>query len=408
MWTTQLLPLLGAFLTFAQVASSAPLHTSSRWILDSSNQRVKLRCVNWAGHMEANIPEGLQHQSASTTASWISSNGFNCVRLTYSIDMALNPSQSISSSFSAAASPAGVSSSQMTSLYNSVVSKNSWASSSTTQGAFSKVIDELGAKGVMVILDNHVSRASWCCGGSDGNGWWDAASGYNADNSRYFNTQNWLKGLGAMASFAAQKPNVVGMSLRNELRASGNQDKNNHADWYNYVTQGAKAIHNANQDLLVVIGGTNYASDLGYLYNKPFDRKPFGDKIVWEFHSYAWTLGSGTTSNCDSYKKVLGDKAGYLLTQNKDFTGPLWLSEFGWAQQNTPSDEQAYLKCLVQYMENNDAEWAYWALQGDYYVRDKTINKDESYGLLNKDWSGWRNSNFKSQIGRMMDMTQGP
>jgi hypothetical protein len=38
---------------FADVQSRAaavnyPLHTSDRWILDANNQRVKLRCANWA------------------------------------------------------------------------------------------------------------------------------------------------------------------------------------------------------------------------------------------------------------------------------------------------------------------------------------------------------------------------
>lgn len=141
------------------VASAQVLHTSSRWILDSSNKRVKLRCANWAGHMETNIPEGLQHQSAAYIANWLSSNGFNCVRLTYSIDMALDPNQKVSDSFTAAAASAGVSTSAMQSLYNIVVSKNSWIINATTLSTFARVIDELGSKNVMVVLDNHISRA---------------------------------------------------------------------------------------------------------------------------------------------------------------------------------------------------------------------------------------------------------
>ena len=133
-------------------------------------------------------------------------------------------------------------------------------------------IDELKAKNVMVVLDNHNSRAGWCCTGSDGNGWWDAASGYNDANSRYFNTNNWLNGLSAMASFAASHSNVVGMSLRNELRASGGQDGNNHADWYKFVGQGLNAIHSRNPNLLMVVGGPSYATDIGFLYNSPLDR----------------------------------------------------------------------------------------------------------------------------------------
>jgi len=232
--------------------------------------------------MEVNIPEGLQHQSASSIASWVASNGFNCVRLTYSIDLALNPGYSISSSFQNAAGTAGVSSSQMTSLYNSVVSKNSWASSTTTLGAFAKVIEELRNRGIMVILDNHVSKAGWCCGNSDGNGWWDAASGYDSSNSRFFNTNDWLRGLSAMAQFAKSHSNVVGMSLRNELRAVGSQDKNSHADWYKFVKAGADATHPANGDLLIAVGGPGYATDLGFLYDKPFDRAPYNNKVVVE------------------------------------------------------------------------------------------------------------------------------
>ena len=68
----------------------------------------------------------------------------------------------------------------------------------------------------MVILDNHNSHAIWCCSLVDGNGWWSDAAGYNASNSRNFNTANWLKGLAAMANFSLAHPNVVGLSLRNE------------------------------------------------------------------------------------------------------------------------------------------------------------------------------------------------
>ncbi|KZV88777.1 glycosyl hydrolase family 5 protein/cellulase [Exidia glandulosa HHB12029] len=396
---------LTALALAAPFASATVLHTSSRWILNESNQRVKLRCVNWAGHMETGIPEGLQHQSSATIANWISSNGFNCVRLTFSIDTALNQNRLIKDSFSAAASSTGVSSSAMTSLYNSVVSKNSWASSGTLIQAYAHVVDDLGSRGVLVMLDNHISKAGWCCGTSDGNGWWKQASGYTASNSQYFDVPQWLSGLRAMATFAKSHSNVVGLALRNELRAVGSQDGNSHADWYNYIAQGAAAVHGANADLLIPVGGVNYATDMSFLGGKPFDRGPYGNKIVWEFHDYQWSF---STTDCDKHKSLLGDRAGYLIAQNKTYTGPLWLSEFGWAQSNPSSDEKAYFQCLVSYMESNDADWAYWAVMGSYYVRDGQTNHDESFGLLNSDWSGWRNSNFTSTIGKMMQVTQGP
>lgn len=392
-------------LAWASIASAVALSTSDRWIVDSQNRRVKLRCVNWAGHQEVNIPEGLQHQSVSTIASWISSNRFNCVRLTYSTDMALNPNQRVSDAFNAAASAAGVSASSMQSLYNSALSKNPWLSSATTLSTFARVVQELSSRNVLVILDNHVSKASWCCGTSDGNGWWASASGYNANNSRFFDTNKWLEGLRAMANFAKSHPNIVGMGLRNELRAVGSQDGNNHADWYNYIGQGASAVSSTNRDLLIVIGGVNYATELGFLYDRPFNRSPYGNKVVWEFHNYQWTYGN---RDCNSHRTLIGNNVGFLLASGKPYTGPLWLSEFGWNQQNPSAQENSYATCLVQYMESNDADWAYWALQGSYYVRDGRVNYDETFGLLNSDWSGWRNSAFIGKLGRMWEKTQGP
>ncbi|EJD34572.1 glycosyl hydrolase family 5 protein/cellulase [Auricularia subglabra TFB-10046 SS5] len=386
-------------------ASAIVLHTSSRWILDSNNQRVKLRCVNWAGHMEVGIPEGLQFQTPETIANWIASNGFNCVRLTFSIDRALNPTRLVRDSFTAAAGPAGVSASTMQSLYNTVVAKNSWISSATLEQAYARVIDALGARGVLVMLDNHNSRAGWCCSTSDGNGWWASASGYNAANSQYFDVNNWLNGLRAMATLAKSHSNVVGLALRNELRAVGSQDGNNHADWYNFVGQGLNAVHSANADLLIVVGGVSYATDFSFLGSNPLNRTAFGNKVVYEFHNYQWTF---STNDCNRHKSLLGQRAGYLLTQNQAYTGPLWLSEFGWAQSNPSADENAYASCLVSYMQSNDAEWAYWALMGSYYVRSQSVNFDEGFGLLNHDWSGWRNGSFLNTIGKMMQVTQGP
>ncbi|RXW20660.1 hypothetical protein EST38_g5172 [Candolleomyces aberdarensis] len=310
------------FLLLIHAANAIVLRSSGRWILDASTgQRVKLRCANWAGHQEASIPEGLQHQPAANIAQWLSTNRFNCVRLTFSIDMALgNPNQRVSDSFTAAASAAGVSTSSMQNLYTQAVSKNSWLSSATTR----------------VVAPGAAVQVMETGGG--------LPPPDNAGNSRFFDTNNWLSGLRSMASFAQSHPNVIGISLRNELRATGSQDGNSHADWYNFVTQGARAVREGNSNLLVVVGGVNYALDLRFIYNEMLDRNVFGDKLVWEFHNYQW---SGIGSTCASHQKMMGDRAGYLLVQNKTYMGPLFLSEFGWAQNNPSAAENTYVSCLV-------------------------------------------------------------
>lgn len=144
-------------------AQKLPLSTSSRWILDADGQRVKLRCINWAGHQEANLPEGLNKQSIDYIADFIQQQGFNCVRLTYSIDHALNPDVLVSDSFTAAAGAANVSATDMNNMYAQVAEKNPFVSGATTRAVYEAVIAALWKRNVMTILDNHVSKASWCC-----------------------------------------------------------------------------------------------------------------------------------------------------------------------------------------------------------------------------------------------------
>jgi hypothetical protein len=396
-----------------------PLHSSSRWILDANDQRVKFRCANWAGHMETNIPEGLQHQSMDSIVDWIAQQGFNCVRLTYSIDHALNPAVPVSASFAAAAGAAGVAPADMAALYGQVVAHNPWIgdNATTTRDVFAAAVDKLWARGVMTLLDNHVSRAGWCCNLTDGNGWWDAAFGYNPFNSRYFDTQEWLAGLQAMAAWAQSHRGVVAMSLRNELRAFLLQDLNGRDDWYRYIEEAGRLVHATHPDVLVVVGGVQSATDLVHVREpagRMLDTSGWPGKHVWEMHAYSFTVTfPDPLKNCDLVKAQYGMFAGFVLEQGKAYTGPLILSEFGVGMQGGEYDglseqDNRYLSCLVSYMQDNDAEWAVWAVQGSYYVRDGTLDSDESWGLLNHDWSGWRNPAFAGKLGDMWKMTQQP
>ncbi|KAL2260742.1 hypothetical protein VTK26DRAFT_5161 [Humicola hyalothermophila] len=412
-------------------AVTLPLTASSRWILDANNQRVKFRCTNWAGHMETNVPEGLQHQHIDDIIDWVAQQGFNCVRLTYSIDHALNPAIRVSDSFVAAASAAGVSEDAMRELYDRVVSKNPWITlSTTTRDVFAAVVDGLWTRhGIMTILDNHVSKASWCCNLTDGNGWWDEAFGYNPWNSRFFKTQDWLAGLQAMAAWSQSHRGVVAMGLRNEIREFLLQNLNNRDDWYRFVKAGGDLVHATHPDLLILVGGTQSTTDLVHLRANDGARMldttfpaPSGSgtadwrhKLVWEMHAYSFTVTfADPFKSCDLVQAQYGLFSGFVLEQGKPYTAPLILSEFGVGMRNGGLDnglneqDDRYLRCLVDYMTNNDADWAVWALQGSYYVRDQTVDLDEGWGLMNHDWSGWRNEGFKDMLGDMWKMTQGP
>ncbi|KAF8141095.1 glycoside hydrolase superfamily [Mycena galopus ATCC 62051] len=397
-------------LVASQVA--LPLSSSSRWILDANGARVKFKCVNWVGHLEANIPEGLSNQPLDTIVDWVADNNFNCVRLTYSIDMALAPSVSVEDSFTQGGVSAGVNATEFAAVYAAAATINPFLATSARIDVFGAVIDALWARGVMTVLDNHVSKASWCCDYTDGNGWWDTASGiYDADNQQYFVTANWLAGLEAMAIWATAHPGVVAMSLRNEMRQIPLLDSN--SDWYKYVEEGGALIHANNEDLLIVVGGTLGAMDLSMMKTETLDTSAWAGKNVWEFHAYSFSvLYSILGTDCSVVQGEYGLYAGFVLTQNEAYTGPLWLSEFGVAQtggteSGLDSTDFSYLQCLVQYMTGNDADWSIWALQGTYYVREGTINYVESFGLLNANWSDWANPEFAPLLGAMWNTTQG-
>ncbi|KAL2271905.1 hypothetical protein VTJ83DRAFT_1276 [Remersonia thermophila] len=397
-----------------------PLRTASRWILDAAGARVKFRCINWAGHMETHLPEGLQHQSVDFITTWIASQGFNCVRLTYSTDFALDPGRTINAAFSAAASPAGVSAADMEALRKKVVDRNPWIDpqKTTTWDVFAKVVDLLAEKGVMTILDNHVSRAGWCCNLEDGNGWWDAGLGYNHWNSRYFNTGQWLAGLQAMAAWAKGRRGVVGMSLRNEVREFLLQGTfNKREDWYRYMKEGGDLVHATNPDVLVIVGGTQSSTDLLHLRTgdkRMLDTSGWKGKHVWEMHAYSFTVTfPDPFRSCDMVKAQYGLFGGFVLEQGKEYTGPLFLSEFGVGMEGGPANglsekDDRYLKCMVSWLESNDADWAIWAIQGSYYARDKRADADESWGAMNHNFSGWRNPAFPAMLKGMWNMTQTP
>jgi hypothetical protein len=64
-----------------------PLSTSGPNLVDSKGARVVYAGVNWPGHLDAMIPEGLQFRSVAQIVTTIKGLGMNVVRLTYATEM---------------------------------------------------------------------------------------------------------------------------------------------------------------------------------------------------------------------------------------------------------------------------------------------------------------------------------
>ena len=231
-----------------------------------------------------------------------------------------------------------------------------------------------------------------------------------------------------MANFAKNHSAIQSMSLRNELRSSFN-DTSLMYNWVTFVgnmTEGADAIHSSNPNLLITWSGLQYDQDLSALttgknlnvapaykadsirdaYRIPkqtfdLDAHPWNNKIVYELHLYdaAEDLDVGT---CDIIQAELyynGFNA-IGMKQPKDCgltkkcepatrKTPVMLSEFGHAQEASLYDD-VLQNCLKEFTLANKVSWAVWSLAGSYRIRQGVQSFDDTWGLTNHDWSGWR------------------
>lgn len=171
--------LLLIFISSLQSSNAYPLSTKSRWIIDdSTSERVKLVCGNWAGHLQPMIPEGLDRRPLKELVGELVQKKFNCVRLTYAIYMWTRHGHDIvNETFSDLDAPEAV---------DGIAKYNPFVLKMTHIEAFDAVVNELAAQNVKVLLDNHVSEPKWCCNDDDGNGFF---------YDRHFDPQEWIHGL---------------------------------------------------------------------------------------------------------------------------------------------------------------------------------------------------------------------
>ena len=168
-------------------ATKLPLSTKGHDIVDVNGDIFHFISTNWPGHQEVMVPEGLQHASIKDIVSWFPKFGLNSVRLTFAIEMVddyLNnsPNQTLEKSFINA-----LGQTNGTKVLDQILEKNPEFTKNTTRlKVWDAVAKELSSQGVIIHLDNHVSKAFWCCGDDDGNGWF---------GEKFFDVEKWKRGL---------------------------------------------------------------------------------------------------------------------------------------------------------------------------------------------------------------------
>ncbi|PNS14783.1 Sterol 3-beta-glucosyltransferase [Sphaceloma murrayae] len=402
---TQLLPLLSLISPstshpLSQRAPSLhlPLRTSGRDILDSSSAPVLFAGTNWPGHQEAMIPEGLQYASISSIVAWLPRLGLNTVRLTYATEMiddilSASPDQSLRATLIKALGPENG-----TVVLGQILANNPDFTAETTRlEVFDAVAREVAAQGIMLHLDNHVSKAGWCCGLNDGNGWFGEAN---------FPVENWVRGWGYIAGHAAKNwPSFVGAGLRNELRDAEVAEPVDWYTWYERMTAAARAVHAAAPEALIFFSGLDYDTwidpvPLGKGLNgtvgtategktalfRPEDFE-FKDKIVLELHRYNMQLAN---TPCPEFKAGWYQQGFQALDSTNPETKylfPIVLTEWGFGHDDESWNKYTYNQCLIEMATEWKFGWMQWQIGGSYMLRQGTQDFDETWALLDHTWT---------------------
>ncbi|KAH8593598.1 putative endoglucanase E1 [Bisporella sp. PMI_857] len=371
----------------------APFTTEGRWIKNSLGETVTLVGVNWPGAADAAIPEGLQYSSIANILGKVKELGMNTIRLTYATQMVdeyfengevdVPVLTAFTNVFGAA---------NGTALWNQVVAKNPEFNDRTTRlQVYDAIAAEAVKQEIYVHLDNHMSQAYWCCNTQDGNAWF---------GDRYFDVEKWKRGLSFLAARGKNWGSLVSVALRNELRSPDNNPAilptYNWETWYKNVVPAMNGINAANPDILIYLSGLGFDTTLAPITTganlgngTTFSKSSFAyaDKLVLELHNYATT-----STNCANIRGSLYN-GGYNGMNATDpavkNVFPVLLTEFGHAQ-TAAAYASVYSICLKDYLGQINGGWMVWVLAGSYYIREGVVNSDETWGLLNHDWSAWR------------------
>ncbi len=346
------------FTTLAALGEHAtivpPLHTDRYRIVDASGRVVRLTSVNWYGFDQKEyVAGGLDHAPLEAIIAQIQQIGVNSVRLPWANEtVERNPM-----------------------VPDYAVAANPQFKGKHAMAVMDAVVNALAHAHILIILDNHMSNADWCCSGIDGNGLW-----YN----REYPEANWLADWRAIVRRYRKQPWVIGADLRNELRSGatwGGADAK--LDWHAAAERGGKAVLAANPRLLIMVESPDYSTNFAGFDKLPVTL-PVAHRLVYSPHAY-YAEGQDL-SGVDALKKAYDARATFLL--HTEPATPVWVGEFGACQTVDCGADSDWLKLFVELLKENPLiSWSYWPLNGTQSSgRGRKYDTVESYGLLSTDY----------------------
>ena len=264
------------------LAAQAVLVTNGPWIINStSNDRIRLRCINWYGaHQELYVVGGLELHSVAQLTSLFQASGANCVRLPFSVEMV---------------------------KYNPVVDKAAVAgivpsdlchSTYRALDVMDCVVSHLKMQGILIIFNCHNSHGTWVGAGAvkHEQGLWNLPD---------FPTEDWIQSMELIVR--RYRGGIVGMDLRNEIhdqngvRITWGENDNIDTDWLAASTVAYDRLYKIDPEILVIVGGLCWNTDIRAMSKKVGPIKAFqNSKLVYSVHIYTfsfWWSGQTIISN---------------------------------------------------------------------------------------------------------------
>jgi hypothetical protein len=190
--------------------------------------------------------------------------GFNCIRLPFSLALVVE---------------------------NPIVPAHALAANPELVGmraldAMDALMRELLAQNVLVVLNNHNSQAGWCCDVNSKEGLW---------NTDEYSTAVWADAMGAIVQRYRSFPNVVAIDIRNEIHDVGDKiitwgaSQDTDTDWKAATELAASKVQAANPDILVIVSGLCFGSELRPLQADP-PRLAVPNRLVFTTHTYGFSM----------------------------------------------------------------------------------------------------------------------
>jgi endoglucanase len=374
------------------MAVATPLSTSGRFIVDKNGKRVRLAGVNWYGASEdMGVPAGLDRVERGTLAGLIAAQGFNSVRLPFSVWMTQ----------------------QSTPVPAQALSANPDLQGQSPLEVYDACVKALTDQGLIVIPNCHLLDFGWCCADNDSNGLW-----FNDRWPEAKFTAAWQ----TIAKRYASNPLVAAMDIKNEPRSATVGGKVLKPTWGGggqtdiavMYTSVGNMIHQFAPDVLIICEGLGYAQDLTAVGSHRIQlTKP--NKVVYSMHDYHW-FHNDPSQTQPAYLADVTHKGGYVAANN---IAPLWIGEFGRvcaAPQPGTQGPEPWWTHIQAWLKQGDLDWCWWALNPTHGQASMpggasvahAFGTSEPFGLLTQDWSGVGHPDIVNTLKPMMAPHTGP